>query len=283
MLVAVCSLKGSPGVTTLCLALAARWTGPHQPVVVEIDPAGGDVLARFRLRDQPGLVSLAAAARHSRDAGLVWRHAQRLPAGLAVVPGPVGAEQAQAALRELAGAGQPTGIVRSAADRPDVVVIADCGRVDPGSPVLPVIRSADAMLLLAHARDDELAHVAGKLHQAGTWNRHPGFVLVGNGYPTREVAGALRIGVAGRIPHDPKGAAVLSGQKGVSPHRSGLGRAAARLAQDLAPVTAPGSSMSSTVTPFPPPPNGAWSQRGTSSANASGVAPAAVSRNGARP
>lgn len=282
MLVAVCSLKGSPGVTTLCLALAARWTGQQQPVVIEIDPAGGDLLARFRLRDQPGLVSLAAAARHSQDAGLVWRHTQRLPAGLAVVAGPVGAEQAQAALRELTGAGQPARIVRAAADRPDVVVIADCGRVDPGSPVLPVVRSADAMLLLAHARDDELAHVAGKLHQAGTWNRRPGFVLVGNGYPTREVAGALRVGVAGRIPHDPKGAAVLCGQRGVDPRRSGLGRAAARLAQDLAPLTSPASSTSSAAAPFPPPLNGAGSRQDTPR-SASGMTPTAVSRNGARP
>ena len=272
MLLAVCSLKGSPGVTTLCLALAARWTGPHQPVVIEADPAGGDLVARFRLATAPGLVSLAAAARHSDDPGLLWQHTQRLPAAVAVVSGPVGAEQARLAVRELTRAGQG-GVLRAAADRPDVVVIADCGRVDPDSPALPVIRAADAMLLLARARDDELAHVAGKLHHAGTWNRRPGFVLVGNGYRTSDVARELRIDIAGRIPHDPTGAAILCGQRGTSPHRSGIGRVAAQLAHDLATAAAPGTGVS----PFPAPPG----PFGASSVPRAGV-PAVASRNGAR-
>ena len=48
-LVALCSLKGSPGVTTAALGLAAGWPSAEQPVVVECDPAGGDLLGRYRL------------------------------------------------------------------------------------------------------------------------------------------------------------------------------------------------------------------------------------------
>src|SRR5262249_35676958 len=98
MLVAVCSLKGSPGVTTLATALGARWPGRENPIVVEVDPAGGDLMARFRLPDTPGLVSLAAAARGrgQADQDLVTQHTQLLPGGLRVVLGPVGAEQARA-------------------------------------------------------------------------------------------------------------------------------------------------------------------------------------------
>lgn len=232
MLVALCSLKGSPGATTTALALAARWPGVQTPVVVECDPAGGDVAARFRLPANPSAISLAAAARRNNDGSVLWQHVQRLPAGLAVIPGPVGSEQARAALGLMASHRAP--VLRLAGDQPGVVVLADCGRVDPDSLALPIIRAADAMLLLAHPRDDELSHVAGKVRTAATWNRLPGFVLVGQGYATTEVERELHIGVLGRLPHDPKGAAVLCGsRKGPGPDRSALGRAALRLAHGI--------------------------------------------------
>jgi hypothetical protein len=231
MLIAVCSLKGSPGVTTAAVALAGRWPVGVQPIVVECDPAGGDLLARFRLEQAPGLVSLAAAARRHPGPQLIWQHIQQLPGGLPVVVGPVGAEQARAALAEIT-AGRPSSL-RAAADQPGTVVIADCGRVDPDSPALAVIRSADVMLLLAHARDDQLAHVAGKLHIAGRWARTPCLVLVGDGYPNSEVSRALRINIMGRIPHDPKGASILCGQSAWRHQlsRTALGRATAGIAR----------------------------------------------------
>lgn len=231
MLLAVCSLKGSPGVTTLAVALAARWPVEENPILVEADPAGGDLMARFRLSESPGLVSMAAAARRTADPSLLAEHVQLLPPGLRVVVGPVGTEQARAALGALDG----SSALRHVVGQPGTVVIADCGRVDPDSPALPMICSADAMLLLAHPRDDELAHVASKLPTAQRWSRRPGFVLVGDGYPTRTVCQALGIPVMAHVPRDDRGAAVLGGQSNAryGPARSPLGRAAARLAQSL--------------------------------------------------
>lgn len=233
MLIAVCSLKGSPGVTTLATALGARWPGQENPIVVEVDPAGGDLMARFRLPDTPGLVSLAAAARGRSGAepNLLVQHTQLLPGGLRVVLGPVGAEQARAALTVLASG--PSSPLRRAADQSETMVIADCGRVDPDSPAFPIIRGADAMLLVARPHDDELAHVALKLQAAQQWSRRPCFVLVGDGYPTAEVSQALRIPVMGCVPRDDKGAAVLGGQGRRGPDKSALGRAAARIALNL--------------------------------------------------
>jgi hypothetical protein len=242
MLIALCSLKGSPGATTTALALAARWPAGQTPVVVECDPAGGDLAARFRLPSMPGLVSLAAAARKSTEARVLWQHVQRLPAGLAAILGPVGAEQAHAALGILAP--RRESVLRAAGDQPGVVVLADCGRVDPDSAALPIIRAADAMVLLAHARDDELSHVSSKIRTAATWNAHPAFVLVGDGYSTAEVEHELHIGVVGRIPHDPKGAAVLCGYSrgGPSPDHSALGHASLRLAHNIAVAQRPAAS-----------------------------------------
>jgi len=232
MLVAVCSLKGSPGVTTLATALAARWPAQENPILVEADPAGGDIMARFRLPESPGLVTLAAAARGrtSNDPTLLAQHAQTLPPGLRVVLGPVGAEQSRAALSVLASGG--ASVLRRAASQPGTTVIVDCGRVDPDSPAFPIIRDADAMLLLARPHDDELAHVALKLPAAQRWSRQPCLVLVGDGYPTVEVSQVLQIPVMGRVPRDDKGAAVLCGHGNGrhGPARSALGRAAAKLA-----------------------------------------------------
>lgn len=230
MLLAVCSLKGSPGVTTLATALGACWPAVEQPILVETDPAGGDLMTRFRLDDAPSLVTLAVKSRHGAEPELLAQHAQRLPGGLRVVTGPAGAEQARSALSVLASG--PSSLLRRAADQPSTVVIADCGRVDPDSPALPIIRNADVMVLVARPHDAELAHVAIKLREVQCWSRRPGFVLVGDGYATREVSRVLGIPVMGCVPRDDKGAAVLCGQRNTrhSPARSRLGRAAARIA-----------------------------------------------------
>ncbi|MFE9748254.1 chromosome partitioning protein [Saccharothrix saharensis] len=229
MLLALCSLKGSPGVTTLAVALAARWPIEEQPILVEADPAGGDLMARFCLHESPGLVSMAAAARRSTDQALLAEHVQVLRGGLQVVVGPVGAEQTRAALSAV----DDSSPLLRFAGLPGRTVIADCGRADPDSPALPIIRGADAMLLLARPLDEELAHVALKLSTAQRWSSRPGFVLIGDGHRTHEVSRALGIPVMAHVPQDDKGAAVLNG-KGNGRHgpaRSRLGRAAAQLAR----------------------------------------------------
>src|ERR1700716_3587109 len=96
MLVAVVSVKGSPGVTTFSVALAARWPAPARTLLVEADPSGGDVGVRFSLASTPGLVSLAAAARRSDDPAVVWQHTQALPGGLPVAAAPPEAVRAGA-------------------------------------------------------------------------------------------------------------------------------------------------------------------------------------------
>ncbi|PPK63362.1 chromosome partitioning protein [Actinokineospora auranticolor] len=242
MLISLLSLKGSPGVSTLATAVAARWPAPARTVLVEADPAGGDLTLRFSLSSTPGLVSLAAASRRAGDdPDLVWRHTQLLPGGLAVVAAPPDAEQARAALTALAPdpAGGLGGL-RAAAEQPDAVVVVDCGRLDPGSPALPVVRACDAVVLLTGAGADDLAHLPRRLPVISRWSPHPVLLLVGDGYSTAEVARELGVPPWGRVPHDPTGAAVLRGQRGGSrwrrtgPERSALGRFALQLATELA-------------------------------------------------
>lgn len=231
-LVALVSLKGSPGVTTTALGLAACWPSGEQPVVVECDPAGGDLLARFRLELRPSLVSLAAAARHGAEPGLMWQHIQRLPGGLPVVVGPAGGEQARAALGQLA-LGE-AGVLRQAADRAGTVVIADCGRLAGDGAVEHILRAADVVLLVSSARDDALAHLATLLAHPPGWIRGAQFVLVGGGYPTAEVAETLGIEVLGRLPEDTKAAGSLAGRPLRRSGQSALLRALVPIARSAA-------------------------------------------------
>jgi MinD-like ATPase involved in chromosome partitioning or flagellar assembly len=242
MLVAVISLKGSPGVTTFSLALAARWPAPARTVLVEADPSGGDIATRFSLASSPGLLSLAAAARRSTDAGLLWQHAQALPGGLPVISSPPDADRARAALLALASTSPAsTDVLRSAANGPDTVVIADCGRVDHGSAAMGIVREADVLVLLTRAHADDLAHLARRLPAVGRWTPRPVLLLVGDGYSTAEVSRELGVPPLGRVPHDEHGAAVLCGRPprrrwGRSgPSHSALGRFAHKVAAVLAP------------------------------------------------
>ncbi|GAA3838225.1 hypothetical protein GCM10022403_083400 [Streptomyces coacervatus] len=234
-LIAIGSLKGSPGATTLALGLASRWPTGYRPVVVECDPAGGDLVARFRLALEPGLVSLAAAARRTESSDLLWQHTQQLPGELRVVAGPPGADQAHAALTQLMGASVEQSALGRAAAPAGAVIVADCGRIDPHSPVLPLVRGADDLLLLMRARDDALAHAASKVDVLSQWSRRPSFVLVGDGYRSQEVSRELGFDVLAHLPEDPRGAAVLRGvgRRRSALVRSELGKALAVLAVRL--------------------------------------------------
>lgn len=240
MLVAVLSFKGSPGVTTFSVALAARWPAPARVVLVEADPSGGDVATRFSLPPSPGLLTLAADVRSGNpDPALLWRHAQALPGGLPVIAAPPDADQARAALLALAPNSTFT-VLRLAAHTSGNVVIVDCGRIDHGSPAMGIAREADVLMLLTHAHADHLAHLARKLPAVGRWAPRPVLLLVGDGYSTAEVARELGVPPLGRVPHDSLGAAVLCGRRPRSrwsrggPSRSALGRFANKVTTLLA-------------------------------------------------
>ncbi|MEV6445137.1 carbon monoxide dehydrogenase maturation protein [Amycolatopsis sp. NPDC051716] len=254
MLIVLTSVKGSPGVTTFTVALAANWPVAVRRVVVECDPAGGDLGQRFGLAPSPGLLSLAAAARQSIEANAVWNHTQVLADGLPVVLGPAGGPQARAALSTLVPASSP---LRRAAREPGVVMFADCGRMDPGSPAEPMIRQADALLLISGTHSDELAHLATRLQELGRVAARPCLVLAGRGHPTKEVEQELGIPVMARIPYDPAAATSLTGHAVPGRARKGgLTRVAVGVARILAAgrssIEAPESAVGQHVPGVPP-------------------------------
>ena len=230
-LLAVTYVKGRPGVTTTALGLAVTASRVLRPVLLECDPAGGDLIRRHDLAAAPSMVDLAAAARtaahpaHSPVAIDVFRTATQLvkvgEAAVAVVVAPAGGAQTRAALPELTGAGRA---VLAPADR---IVLADCGRLDSGSLVWPLLGLADAVIVVARASADELAHLRvqlGDLVDAGI-GRVVVLLAACGVYPPAEVAHVLQqyvaeqlardphtVVVLGPLPHDRRAAAVLDGE-----------------------------------------------------------------------
>lgn len=209
-LIAIASFSGSPGATTAALSIAACWPDGADPLLAEADPSGGDLQAWFGLPDTPGMVTLAAAARRGSSPDLLARHAARLPGGLQALPGPVGASQAHAAATQLATVGYEPVTAAAAAGQ---VIVADCGRLAPGTPVAPLLDAADLLLVVTASDAAALAHVHARL---GTLAEAPGQTeLLVSGrpgpYPAAEISDTLGVNVAGRLPWDPAGAALLRG------------------------------------------------------------------------
>lgn len=248
-LIALASVKGSPGVTTTCLALAAAWPAPRR-LVIEADPAGGDLSPRLGLPPAPGLASMAAAARRGHGSGLAWQHARGLHGGLSAVIAPAGAEQAAACLAALAGSGAEALASLAAGADP---VIADCGRLDPGSPALPVAALAGVTLLMVRPLVSDLSHLAMRAESLARAGIRLALLLAPAagrgaaeaGYAIREIEATMAIPVRAAIPADPRGAAGLTRARGDlrQVRRLPLARAAAGLAAALAappPASRPG-------------------------------------------
>ncbi|TDC75612.1 hypothetical protein, partial [Actinomadura sp. 7K507] len=163
-LIALAADKGAPGVTTAAVALGAVW--PRPVLVAECDQAGGDLVYRLpaapdagdagdggMLNPSRGLLSLAATARRGLRPDQVAEHCQRLVGGLDVLVGTTNAEQAQA-MTWLWG---PLG--RAFAGLDPVDVIADCGRLGAGTPLIELMHEADMVVLLTRATLEQVAHL----------------------------------------------------------------------------------------------------------------------------
>jgi hypothetical protein len=165
-LIVVAGDKGSPGVTTASVALAASW--PRRALVAECDPHGGDLVYRLAadhggpLDPNRGLLSIAIAARRGFEASALTQHVQRITGGLEVLVGLGTAEQAAAVSGHWPQLGRCFDHYASIPYGADV--IADCGRVGPDSPVLEMMPYAALVLLIARADAEQVAHVRDRVN-----------------------------------------------------------------------------------------------------------------------
>lgn len=242
----VASAKGSPGVTTTAVVLAGAW--PAEPVLADLDPAGGDVALRYRdeagvpLDPDKGLLSLGAAVRRGSPEVPVLDHVQRVSGGLEVLAGVTSPSQVQ-------GLGPAwLHLARAMKVVPERDVIADCGRLMPGSATVPVLQHADAVLMIARPTVEGLSHLRERLHsfsetlQFGTFEAVPVGVALVTSYRDSRVVGdvqaildraRLPVTVLGILAEDEKAAEAIRIGDGRRARKSLLLRSAADVAERL--------------------------------------------------
>jgi hypothetical protein len=255
VIVAVCADKGSPGVTTLALALGLVW--PGQRMLLEADPAGADLAFRLHhadsrgeggggrgvgLASEPSVLSLAVDARTGLATGSLPGYVQQTRLGVAVIPGPPTAEDHHP-MRDL----WPQ-VAREAAAWGGVV-IADLGRLQPWHPALPLVQAATVVLVLARPDVEGLYRVRHRVTELGHLlsggDDAPGVavaVLASRGQSRAAVDHATRVlaasgssaVVVGVVAVDPSGVGALHGrERGRRLGRSPLVTSAAALADAM--------------------------------------------------
>lgn len=158
-LIAFASAKGSPGVSVTLAGLARVW--PRPAAVADLDPVGGDTLLRYRdgsgepLNPSRGLLSLGAAVRAGQAADLE-EHLQTTAGGMRVLTGVSSPGQ-------VIGLGPAWQHIARTLRSSTVDVLADCGRLAPGSPAMPVVEQADAVVLLVRDGLEDVAHLRERL------------------------------------------------------------------------------------------------------------------------
>jgi hypothetical protein len=237
--VAVVEPAGTSASTTTSLLVAATAPPGQSVVLAECDPSGGDVAAWCELRETPGWASAVAAG--DRPWAGLRTHLQQLPSGLAVLCAPTRGRQARVVVWEAATRFGPL-----LGSLPDVVTVADCGRVGDEVPVW--LRRAQLVVLLVRqaatstgatvARVDRASETLGLLRGV---DADIGVVVIGvRPYPPDQVADLVGAEMLGVLPEDPVGAGLAAGAwtLGRGAARSALARATRQLSARLVELVA---------------------------------------------
>ena len=214
--VSVIAGKGSPGVTTTALLLAAVW--PRPAVFAECDPSGGDVVFRLRTEDgtplagDRGVVSLATALRGPASSPVVADHVQVIDGGLPVLVGVASPAHATAL------AGSWRGLADALAGWSDGDVFADCGRLSGEPATRELLRCSARVLVLCRATAAGVAHTRAALEQlhASRDGAPVSVLVIGDGDAPSQVGAALRglgeLDVIGPLAFDVDAARALAGR-----------------------------------------------------------------------
>jgi hypothetical protein len=225
------SAKGAPGTTTAAMLVASLW--PRPALLVDSDPAGGDIALRLPTPDgrpldlSRGMLSLLPLARRDIAPEQVLSHAQQVLGGGEVIAGLAGPEQATAA-----------GPVWSAladvlARLPEHDVVVDLGRFTANSPVLPMAARADVAIMVVrdsvsgvYAARSRLRAVGPVLTGLDGGGPQLGLIVQSNSdHDAESAASVIRAEVEdvsyfGRFAWDPDGVRIFDGQSVRRPERT---------------------------------------------------------------
>ena len=176
MIVSLCSVRGSPGVTSWALLLAAAWPAEHkvERVVLEADCDGGVLGARYGFGVDPGVVSLIATLRRGNSHAVdVSDHGRRVNDGVWVIPGP---ETGERAARVWNGS---AATVAAAVASDDRAWFIDAGRVAAASPIVPLLDLSTVAVLLTRSATEDLVQVPARVEFLRQHAQSVGVLVVG--------------------------------------------------------------------------------------------------------
>lgn len=237
MIVTLGSVRGAPGVTSWSLLLAAAWPAPGvQRVVLEADPDGGVLGARYGYGVDPGAISLAASLRRSGASAVdVAEHGRMVTSDVVVVPGPETPEQSSVVWHDAAAS-----VATAISGDGDRAWFIDAGRLRPNSPSTEFVERSSLVLLLTLGNTEDLVQLRSTVSRiAQGTSGGVGVVVVGKpAHPKAEISGFLGTDNVWTVPASrnlpAETAAVFSGRSG---KRSWLWRNALAITSEMALVT----------------------------------------------
>ncbi len=252
--IALTSVRSSPGATSLGVALSAAWASASDDLalLIEADPAGGVLGLRFELPSEPSLATLSADLRRHGNRSLVLSNSVEL-AGARCVTAPADPFIASGVLNrsaktlsdQLASLGLATAI--------------DLGRIERRSPAMPLAVGADQVLVVCRPRADEVQSALFTVRLLRSAGCNVGLVTIGDRpHHPREVADLAGVPLVAVLPDDPAMAVAFGGGRYVSRklRRSTLWRAVLSLSDSLLdaypPAMAEGPPAAIQGEPLPP-------------------------------
>jgi hypothetical protein len=249
-LISLVSAKGSPGVTTTAAALVGMASDPSRPelvgpaVLVELDPAGGDIDVLCGARS--GASSLLGAAtdlRRGLDPDVLAGHVVEAVPGVPGLSAPTPSHAARAVIESV------DGRLGAELARAGAWVLVDAGRWAPGQTSVGRVEGSALVGVVCRSTAVSVAHARDLVPALRAVCESVVVVLVGEEpYGRADVAEVLDVAVVGPLAWDPRGVSDLwrSGATDRWCNRGRLARSARHVLAELAalvdpePYTAPG-------------------------------------------
>ena len=210
--IALASIKGAPGVTTMACLIGASWPSSRPVMVVESDLSGCDLAARYRLSAKSGWTSFVAASRRADTPQSIEPHLQFLPGGLPVLVGKAPAEGSDPSWPVVpfleCASREPSGPRDTVVDLGRLALGRRHAREWVGHAQITVLLVRGDAASLVHVREragEILALTSGQL----------GLVIAGSSdYDDDEITRFTSMQVLGHLPFDPDAASLVSEGRG---------------------------------------------------------------------
>lgn len=157
MIITLASVRGAPGVTSWALLLAAAWPADigADRVVLEADPAGGVLGARYGWGVEPGIVDLITRLRRAGDGRVIGlgESERRIGEGVSVIAAPEAGGRCRTIWQSEAATVAPR------LSRDARVWFVDAGRLHGTDPAEAFLENSSLVIVVSGGRPEDLVQL----------------------------------------------------------------------------------------------------------------------------